>query len=267
MLFRFEEVVRAPWMWIPVAFFATAGILIAMGEINEELFVQLNLIAANIDSLYWPHVTNLGDGLIAAMLVFPFIRKKPELIWAFFFAALFTALFCQGIKEITAVSRPPAVLPEDLFNIIGPAYKSRAFPSGHTATIATAGCIVVYGLEEHWAKISLIMVVVLTGFSRISLGVHWPVDVAAGLSLGWVCGIFGLSLRNVLPLKRKQARLFLYSLFSLATVVGVLIYRTPYEGTAWTQTLWILLFFSLGTKELYRPRAYSRSRLRTEGRA
>lgn len=252
---HYRNVGFCPWMWMPAIFFLLLGLFMALGQLNKNLFVEFNLIAANIDYLYWPHVTNLGDGLMTSMLVFPFIRKKPDMIWAFLIGILFTTLLCHGVKEITAVARPPAVLSQDIFNIIGPAYTKRSFPSGHSATIATVGCILVYGVQNHWAKSGFMFLVVISGFSRIALGIHWPVDVAIGISLGWVCGILGLSIIQSITFKRKYDRHILFLLFSFATVIGVLIYRTPYEGTAWSQITWIILFSMIGTKEFYHYKA------------
>ena len=263
-LIHFRNVASSIWMWMPAVTFALAGMFMVAGQLNQDLFVDLNLIAANINRFYWPHITNLGDGLMASMLVFPFIRKKPDMIWAFLIAILFMTIICHGMKEITAIARPPAVLSRDFFNLIGPAYSKGSFPSGHSATIATVGCIVIYAVQSPWAKSGILCLVAVAGFSRIALGIHWPVDVVMGISLGWICGILGLIIIQYIPFKRKYDRCILFSLFSLATVIGILIYRTPYEGTAWSQITWIILFFIIGTRELYHHQAIDRSNRRPE---
>jgi len=85
--------------------------------------------------------------------------------------------------------RPPVSL-----HLIG--VSGFAFPSGHaTAAIACWGMgAIVLGAGRRvsikvglWLSVGLI--VLLVGFSRIYLGVHWWTDVVAGVALGglWLC--------------------------------------------------------------------------------
>lgn len=76
-----------------------------------------------------------------------------------------------------------------------------SFPSGHaTNTMGLAiGIYLLYGVS---AGIWLILWAVLVGYSRIYLGVHYPLDVVAGFALGYLiamlaCGIARKSLKLV----------------------------------------------------------------------
>lgn len=75
-----------------------------------------------------------------------------------------------------------------------------AFPSGHTLTAVLAAGAIWYALHRRksrsllWVTPLLGGVVLLIGFSRIMLGVHWPSDVVGGLAigLGWIVVVLHL---------------------------------------------------------------------------
>jgi undecaprenyl-diphosphatase len=64
-----------------------------------------------------------------------------------------------------------------------------SFPSGHathSAALAFSLLVCLWPLEKRWASI-LIVGAVVVGFTRVSLGVHWPSDVMGGWLLAAVC--------------------------------------------------------------------------------
>lgn len=58
-----------------------------------------------------------------------------------------------------------------------------SFPSGHAVGAAACAVAVGYSLRRWW-KLTLWVIALLVGFSRLYVGVHWPSDVLAG----WVIG-------------------------------------------------------------------------------
>ncbi|AKH98477.1 phosphatase PAP2 family protein [Halanaeroarchaeum sulfurireducens] len=106
-------------------------------------------------------------------------RRAGATVLATVFLALASTLF---LKYAFAMPRPPAELmlvPED----------GAGFPSGHvTAATATYAALAVYGNRfssgrRYTLAAALVSVVALT---RVLLGVHYVVDVVAGLVLGLV---------------------------------------------------------------------------------
>lgn len=65
---------------------------------------------------------------------------------------------------------------------------TKSFPSGHAAN-AFAGA---YALARLWpaATVPLWALAILVAFSRIYVGVHYPLDVVSGALVGLACGIF-----------------------------------------------------------------------------
>lgn len=93
-----------------------------------------------------------------------------------------TGLLVNGVvKPVVGRERPfvrdPAV------HLVGPTPSGSSFPSGHAAS-AVAGA---YGLTFVWPRRRGLLWTLGAGIalSRIYLGVHYPIDVAAGALVGW----------------------------------------------------------------------------------
>jgi undecaprenyl-diphosphatase len=69
---------------------------------------------------------------------------------------------------------------------------SASFPSGHCAS--AAGAAVVLCVYYPRLRAALALLVGLTAYSRVYLGMHYPTDCAAGLAVGVLCGFAGLFL-------------------------------------------------------------------------
>jgi membrane-associated phospholipid phosphatase len=93
-----------------------------------------------------------------------------------------SATFNGAIKEIVGYSRP--IGEEGIRSIYTDTAEGTSFPSGHTQN-ATA----FFGSAGLVAKSPLLWIVFLTliflvAISRLYLGVHWPLDVVAGIGFG-----------------------------------------------------------------------------------
>ena len=59
-----------------------------------------------------------------------------------------------------------------------------SFPSGHTA-VSFAAATAIYAIDKKWGIAAYVFAVVM-GFSRLYLGVHFPLDVLGGAVVGTV---------------------------------------------------------------------------------
>jgi undecaprenyl-diphosphatase len=59
---------------------------------------------------------------------------------------------------------------------------SHSFPSGHTAT-AVAGAVVLSHLAPRWTP-AFVLLAAAIAYSRLYVGVHFPLDVAGGAAIG-----------------------------------------------------------------------------------
>lgn len=208
-------------------------VAVAATSANQPLFLALNRIGPATSDLLWANITVLGDTLVALALCLPLWRRRPDLVWALLFTVILGTLWVHGIKQSLDVPRPPAVL-QDL-HVIGPAYKAGAFPSGHATTAFAIGGLVALGAGSRLLGALALSIAALAALSRPIVGVHWPLDVLAGVFGGWLSAVLGLYLA------RKSSRFGLQPWVQwilgglLALCAAVLVYGNAMSG--YPQTL------------------------------
>lgn len=177
---------------------------------DERLFILLNTLPHPplVDQIFlffsfYPLVIWVLVGLV---VVFVEEKKEPWFVVRLLLALLFAGTLASVIiKPLVGRPRPDIthgtqviLVPEKAAAI--PANNDFAFPSGHAA-IAFAGAYILTREETHSRhskkhsqegkrslKLLFLGFAILTAFSRIYLGKHYPLDVVAGGALGWSMG-------------------------------------------------------------------------------
>ena len=162
-------------------------------------FLAVNALAAHGPSWVWEWLTVLGDERVAFALTLFFSRRYPRVFWTLVLAALAGIAYGHALKPLFDAVRPPGVLDPNAFNLIGPGYRKVSFPSGHSVTAGVFFGVWVYYLRGNRVRAALILVAVAAGISRVAVGVHWPVDVAAGLMGGVLAAWLGATLAPKIP--------------------------------------------------------------------
>lgn len=134
----------------------------------------------------------LWGSFAAAAFVFTGFRTSNLLIpWV---AVAGSWTLAEGAKYLFDRSRPFIWDTE-----IAPLIKtpsSSSFPSGHSAT-AAAGALTLSVVYPAFAP-ALLLAGFLVVFSRVYLGVHFPVDVLAGVAIGVVTAVLVLAVAGAL---------------------------------------------------------------------
>jgi membrane-associated phospholipid phosphatase len=160
-------------------------------------FLALNSAFAGLPGWLWQWLTVLGDERVALALGLLLAYRHPRVFWTLICAAVVAIAYSRGLKPVVDAPRPPAVLTADAFRLLGEGHRSQSFPSGHSVTAA-----VVFGVLAYYAaqwRLALTFLALLAGLSRVAVGVHWPVDVMAGLGGGALAALAGVWLAQRSP--------------------------------------------------------------------
>ncbi len=168
------------------------GLLLLFSK--EDLFLELNSLNTTAGDLVFPYITYLGEGYFSILLVLFFLFCRYSLAIISTISFLLTGGVVQLLKHLvfSDVLRPIKHFEglADVHTVAGVSMHSFfSFPSGHSAGAFSLFFMASLVLLGKWKYLGVILLIlaVLTGYSRIYLGQHFPVDVYAGSIIGVGC--------------------------------------------------------------------------------
>jgi undecaprenyl-diphosphatase len=123
-------------------------------------------------------------------------------IFAVAAAGLSADLISLALRQLIGRDRPFVVYPEPRPLVHPPS--SGSFPSGHAA--AAFACATVIAWASPRLAVPAYVVAVLVAWSRVYVGVHYPLDVLGGAVLGVLVAIALLKLEAALRRSRQAKR-------------------------------------------------------------
>lgn len=176
--------------WLNSAFF----------NFDKSAFILMNnlqKVAGKFFSPFCEFVSFFGDGgicLIILSIILILIKKTRGVGISMLLAIGVGALFTNVIlKNVVARNRP--FIESSLYNAFwieagASSVSEFSFPSGHTTVVMTSMTALFLSTNKKKSWLAYIFVL-LTGFARVYLIVHYLTDVLAGLLVGGASGVIG----------------------------------------------------------------------------
>ncbi len=182
-------------------------------QYDKDLFVYLNSLGNENWDAFWMTITNQFSWIPLYLLFFFLIYKsfgwKKGLSLLLLTALLVTfsdqfSVFIKNYFERLRPNRDPSI--NEIIRILKN-NKSFSFLSGHATTSIAVSLFMHLSLKKYY-KYTLLFFIwpLLFAYSRIYIGVHFPIDVIAGSLLGMLIGyiFYRLSLELLLKVDSKK---------------------------------------------------------------
>lgn len=157
-----------------------------------------------------PFITDFSNFhiLAAAAVVYILARERKDGIRTVVFLVLAVAagdLLSDSLKTVFMRARPCRAM-EGVRLLVGcgPSY---SFPSGHATNIFAAMVFLSLRYRRRYVP-AFLLIAVLVSYSRVYVGVHYPLDVAGGAALGSALAFFftGVDRRWAAPLFGRRQK-------------------------------------------------------------
>lgn len=183
---------RLPMMVLGMLLFSGLAIFLYLSgrnELDENIFEALRPEITPARTKVMIFISFFGNHLFLVpafllVIIYLVIAKEKRTAWRVLFIALSSLLIMTLLKRLFGRVRPDDPLVTGITNF--------SFPSGHAFMSVTFFGLLCWwlllskpaGLQKNVMILCMVMAILLIGFSRVYLRVHYVTDVMAGLGIG-----------------------------------------------------------------------------------
>ena len=184
-------------------------------DIDKSIMIFLNKDISNpVFDLIMPVITSkdfltvIGLILIFYLLFFGGKRGKIAFLILLFSAGMSDAICAQIIKPWVGRVRPSHEF-IDYINLLVSKGGKWSFPSNHAANSFAFATVLSYFFGQK--KVMLYTLASIIAFSRVYVGVHYPLDIICGAIVGYILSWFVLSIWVIIKMRElKRGRIWVW---------------------------------------------------------
>lgn len=174
----------------------SAVVLLLCSFSQAEGFMWLNQFHTVLLNFIFESITFLGDGwfiIVSSVFILLFVKKHRKLAFIILLSYISSGIFAQIIKNIIAAPRPKVYFELHHYKYYLDTFASsrigfNSFPSGHTASFFALATVLSNYCKRRYICISVLILSILVGYSRIYLAHHFLMDVFVGAVIGVIFG-------------------------------------------------------------------------------
>ena len=184
-------------------------------EIDKNLMIFLNKTLSNpIFDILMPIITNQKFLTIVGVILIIYLgfyggkRARIALIVLIFAAGISDAICAQIIKPWVGRIRPSHEFVEYINLLVSKGGKW-SFPSNHAANSFAFATVLSYFYDKN--KTMIFSIASVIAFSRVYVGVHYPLDIIFGSLLGYTVSWIILSVWVIIKMRElKRGRMWVW---------------------------------------------------------